>query len=185
MIDMKTSAAGIKFISLFEGFRSKPYKDSGGVWTIGFGETHGITANTPPITMEQGIKLLANSLSIAEAGINKYINVDISQNMFDSLSSAVFNCGTGFVSGGVGKLINANKAPDAIWLSWCNVKGVKNQGLLNRRIAELKIFHTASDSHPELSDDDKAQILANVAVGLNLSISSDDTNESSDDSSVA
>ncbi|QDH14143.1 lysozyme [Formicincola oecophyllae] len=41
----------------FEGFRSHPYKDSGGVWTIGYGFTHlpaGSSAPRPLGTTNQG-----------------------------------------------------------------------------------------------------------------------------------
>lgn len=40
----------IEELKLDEGFRSKPYKDTLGVWTIGYGWTHGVNENTPECT---------------------------------------------------------------------------------------------------------------------------------------
>ena len=45
------SDQGVAFIAGFEGFSAKPYWDAiGRIWTIGYGETHGVTATTPPVT---------------------------------------------------------------------------------------------------------------------------------------
>src|SRR4051794_41147845 len=53
------SDAGVAFIASFEGFRSAPYWDAlGRCWTIGFGETHGITAHTPPVTRADALAKL-------------------------------------------------------------------------------------------------------------------------------
>lgn len=48
-----------------EGFRSKPYKCSAGVWTIGYGHTHGITRNTPPIPQDIAEDILFEDMQIA------------------------------------------------------------------------------------------------------------------------
>ena len=45
---MKIDKAGLDIIKEFEGFRSSPYLDSGGVATIGYGTTH---FNKRPVTM--------------------------------------------------------------------------------------------------------------------------------------
>lgn len=54
----------------FEGYRSKPYKDGGGLWTIGIGSTYDIygspiTADTLPVTREQAQLLHRRDLKIA------------------------------------------------------------------------------------------------------------------------
>ena len=46
-------------VAKFEGFRSSPYQDSGGTWTIGFGHTKGVTKHTPPISYDDALVLLA------------------------------------------------------------------------------------------------------------------------------
>lgn len=49
-------------VARFEGFRSRPYKDSGGTWTIGFGYTKGVTKDTPVISYNEALSLLAHEL---------------------------------------------------------------------------------------------------------------------------
>ena len=49
-------------VAKFEGFRSRPYQDAGGTWTIGFGHTKGVSKNTPPISYNDALVLLANEL---------------------------------------------------------------------------------------------------------------------------
>lgn len=43
---MRVSRKGVRFVAGWEGFRSCPYRDAVGVWTIGYGETQGIGPNT-------------------------------------------------------------------------------------------------------------------------------------------
>ena len=48
-----------------EGFRSKPYRDSLGYWTIGYGHHDGVTANTAPINEEDAESLLIERMEEA------------------------------------------------------------------------------------------------------------------------
>lgn len=41
---MKISNKGLELIKKFEGCRLAAYKDSSGVWTIGYGHTRGVAA---------------------------------------------------------------------------------------------------------------------------------------------
>lgn len=41
-----------------EGFRSLPYQDTVGVWTNGFGNTHGVGPDTPPVTVAEALAQL-------------------------------------------------------------------------------------------------------------------------------
>ncbi len=55
---------------VFEGFRSHPYLDSSGVWTIGYGSTRDaaglpVKRTTPPITREDADALTRRDLDIA------------------------------------------------------------------------------------------------------------------------
>ncbi len=53
--------------SHFEGFRSAPYRDPAGYWTIGYGErflpSGPVTADTPAITQAQGAEMLRARLA--------------------------------------------------------------------------------------------------------------------------
>ena len=37
---MQLSKAGVDYIKKFEAYRAKPYQDSKGIWTIGYGNTY-------------------------------------------------------------------------------------------------------------------------------------------------
>lgn len=52
---MTTAELAFKLIRVFEGFRSKAYKDSGGVWTIGLGHTKDVQEGMV-CTYEQAIQ---------------------------------------------------------------------------------------------------------------------------------
>src|SRR3954451_22814897 len=52
------SETGLALLKSFEGFRSHPYQDVVGVWTIGYGETAGISRNTPAWTESYAAKRL-------------------------------------------------------------------------------------------------------------------------------
>lgn len=57
--------AEIEELKLDEGFRSKPYKDSLGYWTIGYGHHDGVTAETAPINEADAESLLIERMEEA------------------------------------------------------------------------------------------------------------------------
>ena len=94
---MKTSQQGIEMIKSFEGFRTMPYQDGVGKWTVGYG--HMIVSGDgcvvgSPITMGQATALLARDLFVAEHAINDN-ELSLTQNEFDALVSFVYNVGVG------------------------------------------------------------------------------------------
>jgi lysozyme len=48
----------IPLLKYEEGFSSKPYKCTAGVWSNGYGNTHGVTAKTKPVTLEEAERAL-------------------------------------------------------------------------------------------------------------------------------
>lgn len=50
-----------------EGFRSHPYRDTVGVWTVGYGFTHGVTSQSPAMSLEQANSRLEEEMLIAIA----------------------------------------------------------------------------------------------------------------------
>ncbi|MCD8266246.1 MAG: lysozyme [Prevotellaceae bacterium] len=81
------------FVREAEGFRTKAYKDSGGVWTIGYGHTRGVKS-TDKITRRQAEEYLEQDLEEAL----KYVNVEDvarTQGQSDALADFVFNLGYG------------------------------------------------------------------------------------------
>ena len=94
MIDnMKASSLCYDLIKHHEGFRSKPYNDSGGVPTIGWGHMILPGESYAEITKEQGQKILEADVANAEYLVKSLVKVDLTQNQFDALTSFIFNTG--------------------------------------------------------------------------------------------
>lgn len=143
---MKINKAGLELIKSFEGFRAEPYKDLAGVWTVGYGSTHGVTEHTPRITAIDGEKLLRDDLNSAEHLVTTMIKVPLTSNQFSALVSLVFNCGGAPLRGTLGKRLNMGDYHGAslIFEKWNNarVNGVLTpiNGLTKRRLAEKALF---------------------------------------------
>jgi lysozyme len=144
---MQISANGLHEIELSEGFSSKPYWDSiGGVWTIGFGETRGVTHRTAAMSRTQAESKLKVRFShdYAPALAGFVGKPGFTQNMYDALGSFIWNCGTGAVSSSttVGHHLRAGRwhqAADAL-LAWDKAQGVVVKGLRDRRERERALF---------------------------------------------
>lgn len=84
-----------------EAFRSAPYQDGVGVWTIGYGSTYlkdgsRVTASTPPINETQGDELMRYKLrNDFESAVKSAVRVPITQSMYDSLVHLAYNVGPG------------------------------------------------------------------------------------------
>lgn len=140
---MKTSENGINLIKGFEAFRSEPYQDSVGVWTIGYGHTIGVTKDTPPKTMEEATTDLQDDLMMAEGVINEYVTVPLSQNQFDALASFTFNLGTGSLhKSTLLKKLNVGDYAGAAdeFGKWVYAGGKVLNGLVIRRAKEKELF---------------------------------------------
>lgn len=145
------SDAGIALIASFEGFSSKAYWDSiGRVWTIGFGETKGVSATTPPVTRAQALArlrarvnhdYLASVLRCAHA-----CGLQLRQNEADAIASLAYNCGPGVCDEGRtmgGALRSKNRRAMADAFLVYNKGGsppVAIAGLTRRRHAERAMF---------------------------------------------
>jgi len=143
---MKTSQKGINLIVSFEGFSSKPYLDSAGIPTIGYGNTYypggkKVTMEDPTITKEQGVELFAAVLPTYEKIVNSKVKIALNQNQFDALVSHTYNTGG---SETLFSLINKNAEEHAI-RNWFTTKyitagGKILNGLIRRRKAEADLF---------------------------------------------
>lgn len=141
---MKTSKRGIELVKKYEGLRLNAYKCPSGVWTIGYGHTAGVTANTPPITAEQAERYLQSDLGRFESAVASYDGkYSWTQEEFDALVSFAFNCG----SGNLKKLLKDGtrkkaQIADAMPL-YCKGGGVYLPGLARRRTEERALFLSA------------------------------------------
>lgn len=147
---MKTSAQGKKRIIDREGgFKLKAYKDQGGTWTIGAGNTTYLNKTKvmpgDQITISEAISLFLAKLPYYENAVNKLVKVPINQNQFDSLVSLAWNIGPGRLA--QSKLLQAiNSRQNSATIAkiytgtTVTVKGKKSKGLVNRRAGEVAQF---------------------------------------------
>ncbi len=143
---MKTSQKGIDLILSFEGFSAKPYLDSAGIPTIGYGNTYypggrKVTMKDPAITREKGAELFATVLPTYEKIVASKVKTTLTQNQFDALVSHTYNTGG---SDGLFSLVN-KKAGETEIRNWFTTKyitagGKVLNGLIRRRNAEADLF---------------------------------------------
>ncbi len=141
---MKTSELGIRLIKGFEGSRLHAYKDQGGLLTIGYGSTKGVTEDMV-ITQDEADERLRDDLAHAEMAVLCQVKVPLTQNQFDSLVSFTYNVGAGHLHDStlLKKLNLGDYRGASIWfMPWCKIHGIENEGLMHRRHAEMQLFLT-------------------------------------------
>jgi len=143
---MKASETIIKRIKEFEGFSAKPYRDSAGVLTIGYGTTKDADKYSS-ISKLQADLLLRRDLAQFEATLNNYIaarGYELTQNQFDALVSFLYNVGSiksgsnldAAIRQGKPKVVAANLE------KYVYAGGQKLAGLVKRRKYEAYLFST-------------------------------------------
>ena len=146
---MRVDNKGLDLIKQFEGFSGKPYLDSIGVPTIGYGFTYypngkRVTMNDSPISEEHATTLLAEIIKPYEVGVDSMTRDDITQNQFNALVSFAYNLGLKNLQGStLLKKVNRNPNDKTIkdeFLKWVNAGGKKLQGLVNRRNKEAEVY---------------------------------------------
>lgn len=157
---MHLSDKGLSLLAKFEGFRSRPYLDSAGVPTIGFGTTYypngkKVAMSDAPISKDTA---LAIKKQIIEQDFGFGVNLlfadeikdgKLSQNAFDALVSLAYNIGIrALKKSSVYRHIKAGdkKAAADAFLAWNKARvGGKLTvltGLAERRAAERALFLT-------------------------------------------
>ena len=140
---MTYSKAGIQLTGRFEGCRLQAYPDTGGVWTIGYGHTHGVHPGMT-CTLEQAEAWLREDIQAAADAVNRLVKISLKQTEFDALVDFVFNLGAGaFARSTMLKDINAgNFAAAALQFPlWDRDAGRVLAGLLHRRLTEEAEFN--------------------------------------------
>lgn len=144
---MKVSINGLNLIKRFEGCKLKAYRDSVGVWTIGYGTTNadkaitGITISEgATITQSQADEWLEKSVNNKYGkNVNKFDGIyHWNQNEFDALTSFAYNIGSinGLVDNGK---LSKQKIADKMLL-YNKAGGRVLEGLAMRRRAEQELF---------------------------------------------
>lgn len=148
LFPMKKSYAE-EFISELEGNHLKAYKDTGGVWTIGYGNTFNYDLNRPvrsgdTITEYQAIKYLRIAANQAANDVLDLVDVPINQNQLDALTSFVFNIGRRqFMTSTLLRKLNEGRPKTEVaeeFMKWVYDNGRVIPGLRNRRIKEKELF---------------------------------------------
>lgn len=140
---MNYSKTGIQLTERFEGCRLAAYPDTGGVWTIGYGHTHGVHQGMT-CTLEQAEAWLKADIQAAADAVNRLVQVSLKQSEFDALVDFAFNLGAGaFARSTMLKDLNAgNLAAAAMQFPlWDRDAGRVLAGLLHRRLAEEAEFN--------------------------------------------
>ena len=136
------SRAGLELTESFEGCKFTAYPDSGGVWTIGYGHTKGVTEGMA-CSLEQAIEWLMEDVEEAEAAVNRLVKVPLTQGEFDALVDFVFNLGEKhFAESTLLRLLNEGDFVGAAeqFERWDKCDGKEVAGLLRRRLAEETEF---------------------------------------------
>lgn len=137
---MKSSNILIKKIKEFEVLRLKSYKDSAGVWTIGYGHTRGVKSGQI-ITKKQAESLFRGDLLSSEEFVNN-LGLSLSQGQFDALVDFAYNLGTGSLSRSTLLKKILTKAPTSEiqdeFKRWIYAGGKKLKGLVKRRAWEAQ-----------------------------------------------
>lgn len=132
-------------IKRFEGFRSKPYQDSVGVWTIGYGTTHGVTGTTPEVTEVEAEQMLRKTVDGFEKQLAGFLPTTLTQNQYDAIVSFVYNLGVAAFQTSTLFRVIATFPNDATRITaefgrWIYAGGKKLEGLVARRAAEAELY---------------------------------------------
>lgn len=132
-------------IEPYEGLKLQAYRDTNGVWTIGFGHTGADVHAGLVWTRDQAIAALVHDMLTADHDIINDVRVPLNQNEFDALVSLDYNIGGGhFAKSTILAKLNAGDrsgAADA-FLMWVQPGSANTAGLTRRRTAERALFLT-------------------------------------------
>ncbi|ALE03060.1 lysozyme [Bartonella ancashensis] len=143
----KISKEGFALIQQWEGLRLDAYRDSTGIWTIGYGHT--AKAGEPTvysgmkITKAQANTILRHDLVQFEQAVDKAVSQPLSNEQFAALVSFCYNIGTeAFFASTLLKKLNKGdySAVPAELQKWINAGGKRLQGLVHRRAAEAGLW---------------------------------------------
>jgi N-acetylmuramoyl-L-alanine amidase len=144
---------GIDFIKQREGLRLESYKDSAGIWTIGYGSI--LYEDASPvragdhITNDQAELLLKEEVNRKSEAVRKAVSrVKLGQNQFDALVSFAYNVGIGgFLRSSVLRRVLDDPTDPSIreaFLMWdkIHVDGElrTSEGLRKRRMDEADLY---------------------------------------------
>ena len=145
---MNVSINCLNIIEKSEGLRLYPYLCPAKVPTIGYGSTHyangiAVTLHDSPITKQQAITLMLDTLVNYVSAVNRMVHVPLNQNQFDALVDFAYNAGIGALqTSTLLRLLNTHGYNGASeeFSKWVYADGKVLQGLVTRRELERKLF---------------------------------------------
>ena len=145
---MHIATPGLEIIKYYEGWSSSVYQCPAGRWTQGWGSTwdhrgNPITSNNSDIDEITGESYLRREISHVEKAIGQLVKAELTQNMFDSICSFCYNCGTGAFQRSTMKMkLNRGDYLGASdeFKRWCRSGGRILKGLVLRRVKEKELF---------------------------------------------
>lgn len=151
---MTLSNQGEKLIKNFEGLRLNAYRDSAGVWTIGYGSTRyhdgkPVRPGDKLASELQAETLFKNTLGQYVTAVNQFVKVLLNQNQFDALVSFTYNEGIGALQKStLLKQLNTHNYESAAdqFLAWNKVTNAATgqkvvlDALVKRRAKERQLF---------------------------------------------
>ena len=147
---LRINEAGLELIKHWEGWRESPYLCSAARPTIGYGSTwdrngDAVTLDHPDITQEQGEYLLLREVRHSEKAIRRLVKSELTENMFSSLCSFIYNVGSGnFQKSTMRMKLNRGQHESAAdeFSKWVKAGGRRIRGLVRRRKQERELFLT-------------------------------------------
>lgn len=149
----KLDEQGIAFLKKHEGYKSKAYKDSAGIWTIGYGSIRifgRAVQKDDVVTEHQAMNQMILDLETFEHAVNEHVKVYLTQRQYTALVSFTYNVGqNAFRNSTLLKKLNQSdyRAAGNEFNRWVNAGGRVVQGLVNRRKDESDLF--LSDVKPD------------------------------------
>jgi lysozyme len=140
----------IEFIKREEGFREKAYLCSGGKWTVGYGQTEGITKDST-ITEEEASEFVVTHINQLLKNIEVITKwqTPLYAYEIDAILSFMYNFGVSkFLSSTLySKIVEGDaEGIKTQWMRWVYAKRKYQKGLYARRKRELKLFLTGDYS---------------------------------------
>lgn len=136
----QTAAA---FIKAKEALRLTAYRDSGGVWTIGWGHTGPEVKEGLVWTLEQAEDAFRRDFLVFEKSVRDKIKVPLSEASEAACISLAYNIGvTAFAESTLLRTLNSGDYLGAAiqFPRWCMDNGKRVRGLLVRRLEEALMF---------------------------------------------
>lgn len=149
---MKPSKKCAELVMHYEGVKLEPYLCPAKIPTIGVGATMyedgtKVKLTDKKISVERALELLNFDLNKFGEYVDRY-TIEVNQNQFDALTSFCYNVGpTNFKNSTLLKKVNNNPNDKTIkdeFLKWTRANGKTLTGLVNRRIAESKLYEKST-----------------------------------------